>query len=199
MSPNAAGMVFSQAVRHRFFVAVTIGYVFALGSQVGGIQQLVRLAETRTDQRTAAFATLFLAGTSVVARLVGGRLVMVMPMMAFTLGVVGVQVVALVMLAVAGSVWTLIIAIILFGSSIGNILMLQPLLIAERFGVRDYPRLFSRSQFVGTLGVAGGPLLLGWLHDVAGGYRVSYLVAAACSLVGLVILGLGGPATVSDP
>jgi MFS family permease len=199
VSPSAAGMVFSQAVRHRFFVAVTIGYVFALGSQVGGIQQLVRLAETRTDQRTAAFATLFLAGTSVVARLVGGRLVMVMPMMAFTLGVVGVQVVALVMLAVAGSVWTLIIAIILFGSSIGNILMLQPLLIAERFGVRDYPRLFSRSQFVGTIGVAGGPLLLGWLHDVAGGYRVSYLVAAACSLVGLVILGLGGPATVSDP
>ena len=49
--------------------------------------------------------------------------------------------------------------------------MLQPLLIAERFGVLDYPRIFSRSQFVTMFGTAGGPLLLGWLYDHAGGYR----------------------------
>ena len=47
--------------------------------------------------------------------------------------------------------------------------MLQPLLIAERFGVVDYPRIFSRSQFVMMVGTAGGPLLLGWLYDNAGG------------------------------
>jgi len=83
------------------------------------------------------------------------------------------QVIAIALLAVAAEPWMLIFAIILFGASIGNVLMLQPLLIAERFGVREYPRLFSRSQFIGTFGVAGGPLLLGWLHDVYGGYRVS--------------------------
>ena len=56
--------------------------------------------------------------------------------------------------------------------------MLQPLLIAERFGVLDYPRIFSRSQFFTMFGTAGGPLLLGWLYDNAGGYETSYLVAA---------------------
>ena len=56
--------------------------------------------------------------------------------------------------------------------------MLQPLLIAERFGVLDYPRIFSRAQFITMFGVAGGPLLLGWLYDNAGGYRTSYIVAA---------------------
>lgn len=192
------GMVFHEAVRHRFFIAVTIGYVFALGSQVGGIQQLVRLAESRTDRSTAALATLFLAGTSVIARLIGGRLTMRIPMMAFTLAVVAMQACAMAILAFASSVWVLIPAIILFGASIGNILMLQPLLIAERFGVRDYPRLFSRSQFVGTIGVAGGPLLLGWLHDAFGGYRVSYVVAACCSVVGGLILAGGGPASVVE-
>ena len=73
--------------------------------------------------------------------------------------------------------------------------MLQPLLIAERFGVRDYPRIFSRSQMVAIVGTAGGPLLIGWLYDTAGSYRMPYAVAAACSVVGVVILSLAGPAT----
>ena len=89
-------------------------------------------------------------------------------------------------------------AIILFGATIGNILMLQPLLIAERFGVLDYPRMFSRAQFITVLGMAGGPLLLGWLYDNAGGYRTSYIVAGCCSLAGAVVLAaVGGPATVA--
>jgi len=197
-APVVGGMDFSVAVRHRFFIAVTIGYVFALGSQVGAIQQLVRLAESRADRSTAALATLFLAATSVIARLIGGRVITRVPMMRFTLVVVLLQVIAIALLAVAAEPWMLIFAIILFGASIGNVLMLQPLLIAERFGVREYPRLFSRSQFIGTFGVAGGPLLLGWLHDVYGGYRVSYLVAACCSAVGGLVLAAGGPATVSE-
>jgi MFS family permease len=77
--------------------------------------------------------------------------------------------------------------------------MLQPLLIAERFGVVDYPRIFSRIQFLSILGTAGGPLLLGWLFDNAGGYTTSYLVAAACSVAGSLVLATGGPATVPDP
>jgi MFS family permease len=197
-APPPLGTPYSDAVRTRFYAAVTIGYVLALGSQVGGIQQLVRLAEERTDRNTAALATLVLAGTSVVARLIGGKVVTLVPMMGFTAALALLQTGAMVALAFASSPLALFGAIIVFGATIGNILMLQPLLIAERFGVLDYPRIFSRSQFVGTIGVAGGPLLLGWLHDSAGGYRTSYLVAAACSLVGAAVLAWGGPATVAE-
>jgi MFS family permease len=193
-APAAQGMAFSEAVRHRFFLAVTIGYVLALGSQVGGIQQLVRLAESRTDRNTAALATLVVAATSVFGRLVGGRLVTKVPMLGFTVGLAVVQGLAMIALAFADSVVTLFLALPVFGLTVGNILMLQPLLIAERFGVMDYPRLFSRSQFVSTFGVAGGPLLLGWLHDVAGGYRTAYVVAGCCSVVGAMILSTGGSA-----
>jgi len=198
-APPPTGVPYVDAVRTRFYTAVTIGYVLALGSQVGGIQQLVRLAEERTDRRTATLATLFLAGTSIVARLIGGRVVTMVPMMGFTVVLAVLQMAALVALAFAGSTVTLLLAIVLFGATVGNILMLQPLLIAERFGVIDYPRIFSRSQFFTTLGVAGGPLLLGWLHDHGGGYRTSYLVAGACALAGAGVLAWGGPATVSDP
>jgi cyanate permease len=61
--------------------------------------------------------------------------------------------------------------------------------------VRDYPRIFSRTQLVAVIGTAGGPLLLGALYDVFGSYEVPYAAAAACSLTGAIILALGGPAT----
>jgi cyanate permease len=196
--PVPWGVPFAEAVRTRFYLAVTFGYVLVLGSQVGAIQQLVRLTEERTDKATASFATLVLAATSVVSRLVGGRVVTRLPMTQVTVALSAVQMVALAGIAFASSTAALFGAIVLFGATVGNLLMLQPLLIAERFGVLDYPRIFSRSQFASMFGTAGGPLLLGLLRDEAGGYRTSYLVAAACSLVGAGVIASGGPATVAD-
>ena len=171
---------------------VTIAYVLVLGAQVGGIQQLVKLVEDRTDESTAALATIVVAGTSVVARLVGGRVVARLPMAGFTVGLAAVQ--------ARGARrgwrsprrrWRSSPRSSCSAPPIGNILMLQPLLIAERFGVLDYPRIFSRAQFITMLGTAGGPLLLGWLYDNAGGYRTSYLVAAVLLAGRCVRAGVG--------
>jgi predicted MFS family arabinose efflux permease len=69
--------------------------------------------------------------------------------------------------------------------------MLQPLLMAEVFGVLDYPRVFSLNQLVVSAGVAAGPLVLGVLHD-ASGYELAYLAAAAVSLLGALLLWSAG-------
>ena len=188
------GTPYREAVTSRFFLFVTIGYILALGSQVGGIQQLVKLVEERTTADTAAMATLVLAATSVVARLIGGRIITSLPMIPFTAALAVVQMVAMIWLGFAMSTTPIFAAIIVFGATIGNILMLQPLLIAERFGVLDYPKIYSRAQLLGLVGTAGGPLLLGWLHDVAGGYETSYLVAGGLSLGGAVAVMFAGSA-----
>ena len=199
-APAVLGVSHREAIRSRFFLFTTIGYVLALGSQVGGIQQLVKLVEERTTADTAALATLVLAAASVVARLAGGRMVAHLPMVAFTAALAASQMVALVSLGYAESTPHIFGSILLFGATIGNILMLQPLLIAERFGVRDYPRIYSRAQLFALVGTAGGPLLLGSLYDASGGYRVPYLVAGACSLAGAVaILAAGSAKTSAAP
>jgi MFS family permease len=182
-------------VRSRFFVTATIAYGSVLGSQVGSIQQLVKLVEVRIDRGTAALATTALAGMSVIARLAGGRIVGRLPIVGMASVLACGQAVALAAIAFASRSATLFPAIILFGATVGNILMLQPLLIAERFGVLDYPRIFSRTAFLTMFGTAGGPLLLGWLYDNAGGFRTSYLTAAAGSLAGAFVLASGGPAS----
>ena len=194
--PPPSGVPFAEAIRTRFFIATTAGFLLAFGAQVGGIQQLVKLVEDRTDERTAQLAVTTIAGTSVIARLIGGRVAQRVAMMRLTVVLVVAQSAALLVIGLAGSTWLLFAAIVCFGATVGNILMLQPLLMAERFGVRDYPRIFSRTQLIAITGTAGGPLLLGALYDAAGSYRVPYAVAAACSLAGAVVLAAGGPATV---
>jgi MFS family permease len=189
------GTPFAEAKRSRFFVLVSIAFVFALGSQVGALQQLVKLVEERTDSGAASVATLVVAMFSVVARLIGGRVVSRVPMVRFTVVLCVMQMTALTTMAFAQTTVVLFIAIALLGASIGNILMLQPLLLAERFGVLDYPRIFSRSQLWGLVGTAGGPLLLGYLHDEAGGYRTAYLVAGVLSGVGAALMFASGSAT----
>ena len=137
-------------------------------------------------------------GDEVVARLVGGRVVQHVPMMGFTVALGALQALALVILGLAEATWLMFATIVLFGATVGNILMLQPLLVAERFGVRDYARIFSRSQLISMAGVAGGPFLIGWLYDLAGSYRIPYVVAGGLSLTGAFVLSQGGPATVPD-
>jgi MFS family permease len=195
-SPTTRGVEYALAIRTRFFRAVTVGYVLALGPQVGAIQQLVKLTDERVGARSASFAISVVAATSVVARLIGGRTVTRFPLLQVTVCLSAVQAVSMVGIAFADGTVALFAMIVVFGATIGNILMLQPLLIAERFGVRDYPRIFSRTQLVTVVGTAGGPLLLGLLRDHAGGYRTSYLAAAACSIIGAVVLASGGPAEI---
>ncbi len=194
-SPVASvGVAAEVAFTSRFYRFITAGYVLSLGSQVGGIQQLVKLVEDRTDEATAQFAITALAATSVVARLIGGRLASSLELTALTTGFALLQGFALLCIALAEQTALLFAGIIVFGMTIGNILMLQPLLIAERFGVRDYGRIYGRSQAIAIIGVAGGPLLLGWLFDVAGSYRWPYTIAAVLSAVGTAVIWSAGPA-----
>ena len=70
--------------------------------------------------------------------------------------------------------------------------MLQPLLLADAFGLRDYGRIYSVSQFITAIGVAAGPVGVGLIDEVTGDYRLAYLVVAACSLCGVLLLLLAG-------
>lgn len=193
--PRLTGTPLAEALRSRFFIAVTAAFIFTFGAQVGGVQQLVKLVEERTDRSTATIGTVVLSLLSIVARFGGSRIVAHVDMARFTVGVAGLQGLSLAIIAVSDSRTMLLVGIALFGSTVGNMLMMQTLLIAQRFGVLDYPRIIARQSLISYSGTALGPILLGWLHDAAGGYRASYLAAAGCSLVGVVLLSLAGSAT----
>ena len=192
------GVSLADAVRTKFFWVVTIGYVLVMGSQVGAIQQIVKLVEERTSAGTAALATSVLSGASVVFRLIGGRIIPKFPLAKFMVFIAVMQGVAIILIGQMESTIPLMLAIGLFGAMVGNVLMMQSLLIAQRFGVKDYPRISARSGLVSLSGTAIGPILIGTIRDSSGGYTVPYLVAGCISLIGALIFTTSGPAEVAD-
>jgi MFS family permease len=188
------GVAMADAVRTRFFWVVTFGFVLVMSGQVGAIQQIVKLVEERTSQGTAALATSVLSGASVVFRLVGGRVIPRFPLAKFMVFLAAVQGTSIVLIGQMHGTVALFASIALFGAMVGNVLMMQSLLIAQRFGVRDYARISSRSGLVSLTGTALGPILIGSIRDAAGNYDVPYLVAGLISLMGAALFAFSGPA-----
>ena len=191
IAPQPA-VAFGEARRSRYFFAVSVAYLFLLGAQVGAIAHFYRLASTRTGVATAALALSVLAGSSTIGRLLGGWLMLWIPSRPFALGLMIMQAAGLAVLAVAEDPAQILAGTVLFGVTMGNSLMMHPLLLAERFGTRDYGRIYSTSQLVTVVGVAGCPPLIGLLYEASGGYAMPFLAVAGLTLVGLAVLGIFG-------
>lgn len=191
-----ASVPFAQAWRSRFFIGLTAAYIFGLGSQVGAIAHLYRLANTRENIETAALAIAVMAGTSVLGRLGAGWMLVRIPTRPFAIAMFIGQTLAMAILAFATGEIAIVAGAAFFGLTIGNVLMLQPLLLAEAFGTREYGRIYSTSQLLTAFGIAAGPFLVGLIVEAAGDYAIPYLVVAAGSLLGLAILVLAGPGNV---
>jgi MFS family permease len=182
-----------EATRTRYFLAVTTAHSLAMLAQVGGMAHLYNLVAERRDAGLAASALLLLAGSSLVGRLAGGLVAARVSMRGMAVVLMVLQGTALVLLASSGGVGALLGATVLFGVTVGNLLMLHPLLLAERFGVRDYPRIYSRSQFAATLGIAAGPAAAGVLHDALDGYGAAFSLIALASVLAGAVLSTSGP------
>ncbi len=141
--PAVSGIRFSEAIRSRFFFAVTAAFTCAFAAQLGAIAHLYRLVNVRVDPEAAALAVALVAAASLVGRLVGGWLLAIVPARVFALGLMIAQTIALAILAYAMSKSVVLLGAMLFGVGMGNILMLQQLLMAEAFGTRDYGRIYA--------------------------------------------------------
>jgi MFS family permease len=193
-APPQPSASFRDAVRSRYFQAVSAAYLFLLGAQIAGIAHLYRLASTRDGAETAALALAVMALTSTIGRLIGGALLLRVTTYAFALAMMAMQAAALAFLAGAHERTAITAGVALFGLTMGNSLMLHPLLLVERFGTREYGRIYSTSQLMTVAGSAGGPALVGFIYEASGGYGVPYTAIASATLVGLAILaGFANP------
>lgn len=183
---------FADARRSHFFYAVSVAYLFLLGSQVGAIAHFYRLANVRGGPHTAALALAFMASASTAGRLAGGGLLLKVRTRWFALVLMLVQAGSLALLAGATDRTSILTGAVLFGMTIGNSLMMHPLLLAERFGPRDYGRIYSTSQLVTMIGVAGCPALVGFMYEVTGGYYTPFLAISALTLIGFAIFAVYG-------
>lgn len=184
------GWDFEPAVRTNFFLTVSVAYVLVMGSQVAGIVHVFNLVDGRVDSDTAATAVSIVALSSIVARLVGGVVATRVALRPFTVVFCFVQGAGLALLGMVEGSAALLVAAAVFGSSVGNLLMLQPLLLSGAFGARNYPRIYARANAITSIGLVTGPAAVGVLRDALDSYRVPYALAASAAIGAGLVLAL---------
>ena len=187
------GLSFREALRGRFFWGLSLAYIFLMAAQVGGIAHQYGLVREQLSEAETAIAVAILPVFSIIGRLIGGWIVEQISIRKFAIVMMFLQAFSLSLLSMGYSVITLCLGLAIFGASVGNLLMLQPLLIAEAYGVKDYAKIFSLSNLMSSCGTAMGPALLGVIYAASSNfYQLPYTAAAMSGAIGLSLFIFGG-------
>ena len=178
---------YSGAISDRFFWGVTFAFMCLMMAQVGSLAHQYGLVAEHLSGEQAALALSVIPATSIIGRLVGGALLDRFSPVRFTLVMMLVQSTALFSLSQVTQAWAFILGLGLLGVSVGNLLMLQPLLLAKAFGIQHFSRIFGLSNMLTTIGIAVGPLALGLLYSTYGSYDPAYLTMSAAGIFGFAI------------
>lgn len=188
------GVPYEEAIRTPFFFFITAATVFSMAAQVGSISHIVKLGTERVDYSTGTLLVSLIALSAMIFRLVGGLAASKVGLVNLAVFVILFQGCAQVLLSRSHERGALMAATAVFGSTIGINLMMQPLLIAQRFGVDSYAAVFALSQLINVgLGVSAGPFIMGKLHDMYS-YQQSYLAAALLSVLAAISMFMAGRA-----
>ena len=193
------GHTFAEAVASRYFRFQSAAFILIMGAQVGALQHIFKLTKDTVDIDGANLALVAVTLTSVVARITGGLAATRISLAKLTTALVVVQAVGMLTIGIAQSQLVIMIGVVVFGSAIGNLLMLHPLLLAEAFGVRDYPRIYGLGSLLMVLGVGMGPFVVGLIRDLSD-YRIAFVAMVLVALCGLVLFrAAGDPIPLDEP
>jgi sugar phosphate permease len=168
-----------EAVRTIGFWGILVAFLLVLIAQTGYIIHQVSFLEDRLGSRSeAAFTLSVTALGSVLARLAVGVFAdgVDKRLLTFILFVVqGTCILAVTQVESVAATW---IITLIFGFTIGNVYMMQSLLVGEIFGMVSFGAIFGLVSLAGQVGSGLGPIGVGWLNDQTGGYTVPFTVLA---------------------
>jgi len=187
-----------SAARTVAFWALLAAFVLVLIAQTGYIIHQVSFLEERLGSRsTASFTISLTAFGSIVARLLVGIFADGVDKRLLTCALFLTQALCVAVIAYVDSVPVTWIVTLVFGFTIGNIYMMQSLLVGEIFGMVSFGTVFGLIAFASQVGSGIGPIGVGYLHDWTGGYVAPFSVLAAIDFLAAVAILMARPESVA--
>ncbi len=181
----------ASAARTVPFWAILIAFLLVLMAQTGFLLHQIAFLEDRLGSReSAALALSTTAFGSVVARLAVGRFADRVDKVVLSVGLFVIQGLSvLAVLAVTNPVATYAFVLVI-GFTIGNVYMMQTLLVAETFGLVSLGTVFGVIGLAVQVGSGIGPFAVGWMEEVSGGYGLPFTISALVTLAsaGIILL-----------
>jgi MFS family permease len=173
-----------EALHTPWFWLATTALMLGMLGQVGALSHLFNAVTERLDALAATAVVSTMALASLAGRVLGSALLGRVRLIVTAALLLGLQSAATLGIAGAPSLGTVVACTIGFGLTVGNMQVLHPLLVAERFGSRQYGRILALSNLGVSCGMAFGPLLVGAVRTGTGTYLWAMSAAAASAAVG---------------
>ena len=191
-----------EAARTSSFWAVLVGFLMVLTAQTGFVIHQISFLEDRLGSTSAAaFALSVTALGSIIARLIVGQFADALDKRWLTVALLAIQGTAvLVIIPIEGVAATYLLTLV-FGFTIGNVYMMQSLLVSEIFGMVSFGAVFGVVSLASQVGSGVGPAVVGALVDATGGYAVPFTITAIVTYAaaGVVLLARPLPAPAAAP
>jgi MFS family permease len=177
-----------DALATRAFWGLALAFGLGLFAQVGFLaHQLAGLRERVAPADAALFVSATALG-SVLGRFAVGPLADRLEKRRIAIALFLVQACATLCFARASSGTVLGAASFVFGLTMGNIFMMQPLLVSEFFGIASFASVLGSLQVATSLASGLGPVAVGIAFERMGGYRGPLEGLACISVVGALAL-----------
>ncbi len=183
-----------QAFRTVSFWAVFFAFLAILIAQTGYIIHQVSFLEERFGSRTEATFTISVtAAGSVIARLVVGIFADNVDRRMLTVGLFVVQATCVLLIVQFENLAATWLLTLIFGFTIGNIYMMQSLLVGEIFGMVSFGSIYGLISMAGQIGSGVGPIMVGILHDRADSYSLPFVVTAVITYLAAIVILFARP------
>ncbi|MBT5775555.1 MAG: MFS transporter [Dehalococcoidia bacterium] len=190
----------SEAMRTTSFWAVLLAFTMVLISQTGFVIHQVSFLEERLGSRNAAALALSTtAAGSIIARLIVGLFADAIDKRWLTVVLFAVQASAVLLVLRTENVAATYALTLTFGFTIGNIYMMQSLLVSEIFGMVSFGAVFGIVALAGQAGSGLGPFVVGFLEDRTGSYDAPFTIAALVTYAAAFVVLQARPVTPIEP
>jgi len=187
-----------DAMRTRAFWGLALAFGVGLFAQVGFLAHQLASLREKLEPANAALTVSATAFGSVIGRIVISPFMDRVEKRLVAMALFLVQAFATFAFARASSGAALASAAFVFGLTMGNIFMLQPLLVAEFFGAAAFARVLGALQLATQIACGLGPVAVGLAFERAGGYQGPLETLSGLAVVAaLVLTRVRAPASAS--
>jgi len=85
------------------------------------------------------------------------------------------------------SIWMFYLFAVIYGIGVSSGGIMEPIIVAELFGIKSHGLILGVVSFVFTVGGAIGPLVTGYLFDLNGNYQIAFVLCAVLSIVAVIL------------
>jgi MFS family permease len=184
-----AGFSLKEAVRKRQFWLHTVAF-FIAGLSVGSVlvHIVIHAVGLEISTSNAVIILAVIGGLSITGRVVIGvtsdrignkrALIICFALMSA----------AFFWILIARELWMLYLFAVIFGFSHSGIHALTSPTVAELFGLSSHGVIFGFVMLGGTLGLATGPVVTGYIFDITSSYQLAFLIYAILNIIGLILI-----------